>query len=1711
MAGTAVIDLGATDVVYGLSLQSSGKIVLAGVTAGKFAVVRLNIDGTLDPSFSGDGIEITQLSTSIVPYSMLVQPDDRIVLSGAYIDYPNDQFITVRYNVDGGIDPNFGSLGRVITDLGINDSDQGQAVARQADGKLLVAGISFQSFTGEDFALVRYKSDGTLDETFSGDGRLTLDFGGVDRARVVTVQADGKVIAAGEVDSDFGLARFNSDGTLDPSFGVGGKVTTAFGPTVKVHAITIQGDGKILVVGNTTSDIAIARYNSDGSLDTSFDTDGKVTTDFGLGRREFGYSVSLLSDGKILVGGYSEAAGDADFILARYNSTGALDTSFDGDGRVVTDLGSLDRAFAMFVQSDGKIILGGTSAGDFAIARYNADGSLDVNGTAGNSRPSVISAQSVTTNEEVSKAITISATDPDGDTLTYTVTKQASQGAVINNGGGNLTYTPKVNFSGEDSFIVTVSDGKGGSSTQTVTITVNPVNDAPTMDVNPSLSVNEDGVGTVTVYGKDVDGDVLTYAVATAASHGTVSGGEGGVFYYTPSLNYSGSDSFSLLVRDQAGLTEIKTITVTVQPVNDAPLFALASQSLTLSEDTQQELVLLATDAENDPISYTASTPANGIVAVSGTKLTYTPNPNYSGADSFVVTASDGKGGTSTQTVTVTVTAVNDSPTFLNGLGQRFSSVIATPGIAEDGTAIVGLSGQDVDGDALTYTISSAPANGSAVISGGNVTYSPTSNYNGSDSFVVTASDGKGGTATLTVNVSVSAVNDAPTFLNGLGQRFSSVIATPDIQEDGTAIVGLSGQDVDGDALTYAISSAPANGTAVISGGNVTYSPASNYNGSDSFVVTASDGKGGTATMTVNVSVAAVNDAPVFSSSSLSVAAAQDTLTTITALASDVDGDTITYSASSPSKGSVSVSGSTISFTPQSGFTGTDSFTITASDGKGGTGTQIVNVRVAALNDTFASVSGDGGANTLAGAGSTRPSSITGGAGNDTITGTTRADIVALSGNKSDYTVTTASGVITVVDKRAGSPDGTDTIRGLNILKFADAQQFINAAANRLTLAGSPQVFNVASSDLVNGTNAVETFIVSPRTSALILAGNNDVVELAGAINNYSYKASGSLLQISDGTYTTTLNIGGTVNLRTASGSTTVAIDFAAGGAMKLGGSQIVGSAGFDPLAAITNAANKSTSPAALSNVTPTVTQLTTIDRTPTLTGTATIGFGQSLQVVVNGVTYSEANGVVLGPNNTWSLTLPTMQTGTYNVTASLISAAAGGYSVVSGSSAAETLSGAGTGKPSVITGGAGNDTITGTTRADVAVFSGNKSDYTVSSASGVITVVDNRAGSPDGTDTIRGLNILKFADTQQFVNAAANRLTLAGSAQTYTVANSDLVNGTNAVETFIVNSRTSPLILAGNNDIVELPGAINSYTYKASGSLLQMSDGVYTVTLNVSGTVNLRTASGATTVAIDFAAGGAMKLGGSQIVGSAGFDPLAAIANASLKSSNAAAAPVVDTTSNELVIAAVTLSASGNTADEGKSFSVSVGAPNVADGTIIPYSLTGSAITAADFEGGLSGTVTITGGTGTITLKPLLDRLTEGDEAVSLALGGDASGNAAFNFTINDIGLSPVTVLNNQSYTATVGKVDTFVVDTATVQAATISGFSAGDVIELQNRTSAGGINFEDQTSFTDNKVDLVAGTAIITLLSLGSGDSFNDEATFKLAYGPNAIIYLG
>ncbi len=358
--------------------QGDGKIVAVGVADGNFLVARYNLDGSLDPSFSGDGRVQTNF-TGFDRASDVALQGNKIVVVGLTQDddgFPG-HFALARYNPDGSLDTNFSGDGKQTTVFESSGVGQANGVALQGDGRIIAVG--FTGGFGSDFALARYRLNGSLDTSFSGDGKQTTDFfGGHAFALGVAIQADGKIVAVGEDQGpdveDFLVARYNPNGSLDPTFSGDGLQRTDFGASDGASDAAVQGDGKIVAAGFGADDFALARYNPNGSLDPSFSGDGLQTTDFLFGTPDLANDVAIQANGRIVAVGVAGGGVDTgrDFGLARYNTNGSLDTSFSGDGRKRTSfsVSGFDGANGVALQGDGRIVAVGDGNGEFALARF---------------------------------------------------------------------------------------------------------------------------------------------------------------------------------------------------------------------------------------------------------------------------------------------------------------------------------------------------------------------------------------------------------------------------------------------------------------------------------------------------------------------------------------------------------------------------------------------------------------------------------------------------------------------------------------------------------------------------------------------------------------------------------------------------------------------------------------------------------------------------------------------------------------------------------------------------------------------------------------------------------------------------------------------------------------------------------------------------------------------------------------------------------------------------------------------------------------------------------------------------------------------------------------------------------------------------------------------------------------------------------------------
>jgi uncharacterized delta-60 repeat protein len=396
------------DVGSGIAVQSDGKIVVVGTSdnesgTSELAVARFNVNGSLDTSFGGDGMVTTFFSAgNDVGSGIAVQSDDKIVVVGTRDNGSGtSEFAVARFTVDGSLDTSFSGDGMVTTSFSAGN-DVGSGIVVQSDDKIVVVGTRDNGSGTSEFAVARFNVDGSLDTSFSGDGMVTTFFSaGDDVGSGIALQSDGKIVVLGTSDdgsgtSEFAMARFNVDGSLDTFFNGDGMVTASFLAGNDVGSgIVVQSDGKIVVVGTSddlsTTWVVVAGFNIDGSPDNSFGSGGRVIfKTSSLTGRDLGSGIALQSDDKIVVvGSADDLSGVLEFVVRRFNADGSFTTNGIISGLATTSFSAGDDVGSgIAVQSDNKIVVVGTSdegsgTSDFAVARYLPDLSFSFNGGGG--------------------------------------------------------------------------------------------------------------------------------------------------------------------------------------------------------------------------------------------------------------------------------------------------------------------------------------------------------------------------------------------------------------------------------------------------------------------------------------------------------------------------------------------------------------------------------------------------------------------------------------------------------------------------------------------------------------------------------------------------------------------------------------------------------------------------------------------------------------------------------------------------------------------------------------------------------------------------------------------------------------------------------------------------------------------------------------------------------------------------------------------------------------------------------------------------------------------------------------------------------------------------------------------------------------------------------------------------------------------------------
>ena len=745
--------------------------------------VNLNEDAAtiIDPAANdtdadGDTLSVTEITHGPHHGTVTINEDGTVTYTPDADYNGTDHFTYVISDGAGGFDTARVNLTVdpvnddpvAVDDTAIIDEDSSVNLnVMQNDYDVDGVSVSMDSVTQPEHGTVTINGNGTVtytpDANFNGADSFTytiIDAEGATSTATVNLTVnpdDDSPVAVADVatldeDSSAIIDALANDMAAD-----GGLALDSF--TQPEHGlVTVNEDGTFTYTPD-------ANYNGGDSLTyTITDSDGDLSTAI------VSIAVNPVDDPVVAVEDSAVLNEDASAVI----DVLANDTAVDGGLELTGVTQPLHGTVA--INDDGTVTYtpaenyNGTDSFTYSIT--DADGdvstatvSLTINPE--NDNPVAVD-DDVSLNEDASAVIDVLAndTDLDGDNLTVTEVTQPANGTVVINADGTVTYTPDANYYGDDSFTYTISDGQGGTDTATVSLTVNPENDAP-VAADDTAIINEDTAAVIDVLANDtdLDGDTLSLDSVTQPEHGLVTINADGTVTYTPDADYTGSDSFTYTISDGAGDTDTATVSLTVNPENDAPV--ATDDAVTLNEDAAAVIDVLANDTDLDggPLSVDSITqPEHGLVAINedGT-VTYTPDADFNGTDSFTYTVSDGAGGFDTATVSLTVDPANDAPVAVD---DTVSGTEDTPLVINPETLLA--NDTDVDGDTLEITAVDSPVGGSVEIIDGNVVFTPDANYSGPASFDYTVTDASGATSTATTPVNIEAVADAPTLSVGI-------------------------------------------------------------------------------------------------------------------------------------------------------------------------------------------------------------------------------------------------------------------------------------------------------------------------------------------------------------------------------------------------------------------------------------------------------------------------------------------------------------------------------------------------------------------------------------------------------------------------------------------------------------------------------------------------------------------------------------------------------------------------------------------------------------------------------------------------------------------------------------------------------------------------------------------------------------------------------
>jgi streptogramin lyase len=702
----------------------------------------------------------------------------------------------------------------------------------------------------------------------SGDGQFMSPFG-------IAIDTSGNIYVADWLNHR--IQKFDSNGIFLLKWGVLG---VGNGELNSPRGIAIDLFGSVYVTD--TGNSRIQKFSSNGDFLIKWGSvgsgDGQFTTP---------WAVATDTAGNVYVSDYGNHR------IQKFDSNGRFLTKWGAEGNP-SDL--LRYPYGIMVDDQGDVFV--ADAGNQCIRKYRR--------SAGNTQPTANS-KILTTFEDTPTQIVLSGRDPDGDALSYRVLISPTHGT-LSGSPPNLTYTPKSNYSGSDSLVFTVRDASVESPPAVIQINIIPVNDPPIAD-SQTIQTDEDTLVIIALTASDPDNDKLTYYISEEPENGTLSG-DLPTLTYTPKADFSGTDSFTFFVSDGVANSEVVTVNITISSVNDPPI--ANSDKIKVDEDSSIQITLKGSDPEGEPITFEiVSNPSNGKLTGIIPNLTYTPTANYSGTDSFTFKVNDGSSDSPQAKIDITVNPINDKPTV-----QPFSFTTK-----EDTNYQFTLKGEDLDNDTLTFNYSKPP-HGFIFGTSPNFVYKPDANYFGSDSFTYTAEDGTVKSDPAIVTVTVESVNDPPV-------ANPQTVRTP---EDTPLKIILTGIDIEKDPLSFRITVEPSKGILEGTPPEVTYKPNENFNGKDSFKFVANDGQADSQPVAVEITIDPVNDPPTADPKSAEVLEGGSVEIVLTG--SDIEKDNIIFKIMDPpTNGVLNGSPPVLMYNPKSSFFGSDSFTYVANDG----------------------------------------------------------------------------------------------------------------------------------------------------------------------------------------------------------------------------------------------------------------------------------------------------------------------------------------------------------------------------------------------------------------------------------------------------------------------------------------------------------------------------------------------------------------------------------------------------------------------------------------------------------------------------------------------------------------------------------------------------------------------------------------------------------